>query len=104
MLSRTRTLDQRLMRRRCVACGYDGSLLRNGFATRCAKCGCDLRKRPARSYVEMEGLSWGDQRRPVGPTGFDPEPHVLSRWFAFLFLVMLMLVTIIALASATLPV
>ena len=87
MLSRTRTLDQRLMRRRCVACGYDGSLLRNGFATRCAKCGCDLRKRPARSYVEMEGLSWGDQRRPVGPTGFDPEPHrsqIRSVTFRFL--------------------
>jgi len=93
------------MRRRCVACGYDGSLLRNGFAVRCAKCGCDLRKRPARSYVEMEGLPpWGIQRSPIGPTGFDPEPHVLSRWFTFLFLVMLMLVTIIALASATLPV
>jgi hypothetical protein len=101
MLSNTKTLDDRLLRRRCVACGYDGALLRNGFATLCAKCGCDLRKRPARSYVEMEGLP-GIHRSRIGPTGVDPEPHALSRWLAFLFLVMLMLITIIALASATL--
>jgi hypothetical protein len=102
MLSNTKTLDDRLMKRRCVACGYDGALLRNGFASRCAKCGCDLRKRPARSYVEMEGLP--GVRRGFRPTGFDPEPHVLSRWLAFLFLVMLMFIVIIALSSATLAV
>jgi hypothetical protein len=103
MLSKTKTLDQRLLRRRCVACGYDGALLRNGFAPRCAKCGCDLRKRPARSYVEMEGLP-GIRRGGIRPTGIDPDPHVLSRWFAFLFLAMLVLVAIIALSSATLAV
>jgi hypothetical protein len=94
--------DQRLLRRRCVACGYDGALLRNGFATRCAKCGCDLRQRPARSYVEMEGLQGGIDRSPVGPTAPAPDPHILSRWFMFLFLVAVMLGAIIALASATL--
>jgi len=102
MLSSTKTLDDRLLKRRCVACGYDGALLRNGFATRCAKCGCDLRKRPARSYVEMEGLPAARSR--LGPSGFDPEPHVLSRWLAFLFLAMLMLIVIIALSTATLAV
>jgi hypothetical protein len=102
MLSNTKTLDDRLLKRRCVACGYDGALLRNGFATRCAKCGCDLRKRPARSYVEMEGLPGARSR--LGPSGFDPEPHVLSRWLAFLFLAMLMLIVIIALSTATLAV
>jgi hypothetical protein len=103
MLSKTRTLDDRLLRRRCVACGYDGALLRNGFAARCAKCGCDLRKRPARSYVEMEGLPGA---RPGGmrPSGFDGQPSVLSRWCAFLFLAMMVLVAIIALSSATLAV
>ncbi|MHC4216989.1 MAG: hypothetical protein ACYSU7_00900 [Planctomycetota bacterium] len=103
MLSKTRTLDDRLLRRRCVACGYDGALLRNGFAPRCAKCGCDLRKRPARSYVEMEDLP-GGRRRELRPTGHDHEPHALSRWFAFLFLAMMVLVAIIALSSATLAI
>ncbi|MHC4142075.1 MAG: hypothetical protein ACYSUF_09430 [Planctomycetota bacterium] len=35
---------------------------------------------------------------------FDPDPHVLSRWLAFLFLAMLMLIVIIALSTATLAV
>jgi hypothetical protein len=103
MPSRTKTLDERLLRRRCVACGYDGALLRGGFAVRCAKCGCDLRQRPARSYVEMEGLR-GIHPPRLGPVGFDPEPHALSRWLAFLFLVMMMFIVIIALASATLAI
>ena len=103
MLSDTKTPEHRLLRRRCVACGYDGALLRNGFASRCAKCGCDLRKRPARSYVEMEGLP-GVYRRKIGPTGVDPEPHILSRWLTFLFLAMLMLAVIIALSTATLAI
>ena len=87
-----------------MACGYDGALLREGLAARCAKCGCDLRQRPARSYVEMEGLAGELPRGPVGSTEIDPEPHVLSRWCAFLFLVALMLGAIIALASATLAI
>ncbi len=50
----------------------------------------------------MEGLPGA--RRRLAPTGFDPEPHVLSRWLAFLFLAMLMLIVIIALSTATLAV
>ena len=92
-----------MLRRRCVACGYDGALLRNGFASRCAKCGCDLRKRPARSYVEMEGLP-GARPGGIRPSGFEGRPNVLSRWCAFLFLAMMVLVAIIALSSATLAV
>jgi len=59
MLNRPKTpqtLDPRMLTRRCVGCGYDGALLRGGAASRCARCGCDLRQRPARSYAEMEDL------------------------------------------------
>jgi hypothetical protein len=50
----------------------------------------------------MEGLP--GPRRGLGRTGIDPDPHVLSRWLAFLFLAMLMFIVIIALSSATLAV
>ena len=99
MLSRTDTLDQRLLRRKCVACGYDGALLRDGMASRCARCGCDLRKRPARSYIEMEGFP------PLPPRTsrrHDPyvEARLVHRWVAFMFLVMFGLVMIIYLSAA----
>ncbi len=99
MVSRTQTLDERLLRRRCLACGYDGALLRNGLASRCARCGCDLRRRPARSYVEMEGLAGGPDR---GATSLDPsvEARLVHRWVAFVFLVMFGLVMIIYLWAA----
>ena len=99
MLSTTDTLDQRLLRRKCVACGYDGALLRDGMASRCARCGCDLRKRPARSYVEMEGFP------PLPPRTSrrrdpDVEPLLVHRWVGFMFLVMFGLVMIIYLCAA----
>ena len=56
MVGKVRTVNPDLYVRRCVACGYDGALLQNGRAERCARCGCDLHLRPARSYAEMEGL------------------------------------------------
>ena len=56
MVSKVQTINRRLFTRRCLACGYDGALLQDGQAPRCARCGCDLRRRPARSYAEMEGL------------------------------------------------
>ncbi len=99
MVSRTQTLDRRLLRRRCLACGYDGALLRDGLASRCARCGCDLRRRPARSYVEMEGLPGGPDRRAIS---LDPsvEAKLVHRWVAFVFLVMFGLVMIIYLWAA----
>ncbi len=103
MVGRTTTLDPRLLRRQCVACGYDGALLRNGHAPRCARCGCDLRQRPARSYVEMEGLLGGCRPARPSPRRADPPPEarMIHRWFAFLFLAMLGLVMIILLSAAT---
>ncbi len=81
-----------------MACGYDGALLRNGLAQRCARCGCDLRVRPARSYVEMEGLVDG----PVGTRPADPfqEAVLIHRWIAFLFLATFGLLIVIYLANA----
>ncbi len=99
MVSRTQTLDHRLLRRRCLACGYDGALLRDGLASRCARCGCDLRRRPARSYVEMEGLPGGPEH---GAKSLDPsvEARLVHRWVAFVFLIMSGLVMIIYLSAA----
>ena len=103
MLSRTQILDPRLRRRRCLACGYDGALLRNGLAPRCARCGCDLHKRPARSYVEMEGLG-GDPLPYRRLPGTEPEPPTrwLQRWVVFMFLVVFALMMVIYLSAAAL--
>jgi hypothetical protein len=89
--------------RRCVACGYDGALLRGGQAARCARCGCDLHERPARSYAEMEGLV-GHPITIESP--WKPElrrQRLIQRWLAFLFLVMLGLIVLAYLVSATVP-
>ncbi len=99
MVSRTQTLDPRLLRRRCLACGYDGALLRDGQAPRCARCGCDLRRRPARSYVEMEGLP-GRPDRTAGSLDPSVEAKLVQRWVAFIFLVMFAMVMIIYLGAA----
>ena len=103
MLSRIRTLDRRLLTRRCVACGYDGALLRGGQAARCARCGCDLRRRPARSYAEMEGLLGQPVTidAPLGPHG--GEERVIHRWLAFLFIVAVGMLAMVCLVSAALP-
>ena len=102
MVSRTKTVDEHLVRRRCVECGYDGALLRDGRAPLCARCGCDLRRRPARSYLEMEGFLPAPVPRdrhhaPVGP---EPDNGMLRRWIAFLFLATLGLAMLIYLSAA----
>jgi hypothetical protein len=109
MLGKLKSLDARLLRRRCVECGYDGALLRGGQATRCARCGCDLRRRPARSYAEMEGLT--GQRvalhRLPSPTSTARETRgerLIYRWLAILFGALLLLIGIAYLgASAFTP-
>lgn len=104
MLGKVKTLDARLLTRRCVACGYDGALLQGGQARRCARCGCDLQKRPARSYAEMEGLlghslALDDQE----PAADEPSPEsLIQRWLAFLFMAVICLIAIIMLATAAL--
>jgi hypothetical protein len=93
------TLERRLFMRRCVACGYDGALLRGGEAERCARCGCDLLARPARSYAEMEGFVTQRPQRPWGP---QPQDRLLPRWLAFLFIAAVCVTTLGYLATAVL--
>lgn len=85
MVGRLQSLEERLHTRRCVACGYDGGLLRNGRAPRCARCGCDLAERPAKSYAEMEGLTETTTvvHRPATRGG--REQRLVQRWLVFLF-------------------
>ena len=95
MSGNLQTLDRRLLTRRCVACGYDGDLLRGGRASQCARCGCNLRERPARSYAEMEGLL--DETETVDSTP-DREPakeRLIHRQIAFLFFSMLFVVIMV---------
>ena len=99
MIGSARTLDPRLLRRQCVACGYDGALLRNGLAARCARCGCDLRERPARSYVEMEGFG-RFPARPSWPIDASRDAWMLHRKIAFMFFTMMIVVTMVYLSSA----
>ena len=101
MVGKVKTLNRRIFVRRCVACGYDGALLRGGRAERCARCGCDLKERPARSYAEMEGLIG----QPVTIDSPMSEPRkqerLVNRWLSFVFFAMLGLVGLIYLAAAT---
>lgn len=102
MVSKVKTLNQRLLTRQCVACGYDGLLLREGQAECCANCGCDLRTRPARSYAEMEGLL--GQPIVLHTPLFEPLPpeRLLHRWLAFLFLSLIGIIAILYLTAAAL--
>ena len=85
MLGNLKSLDARLLSRRCVGCGYDGALLRGGQARRCARCGCDLTQRPARSYAEMEGLL-GHPMMIETPVWRPQQFGTLTkRWMAVLF-------------------
>lgn len=99
-MENVQTVDDRLLQRFCVNCGYDGTLLRNGAADECARCGCDLRERPARSYAEMEGLV-GQPVTLDSPTHRNwREEQFIQRWLVFLFVVMVGFITLLYLASA----
>ncbi len=100
MMGKTKVLEARLRRRQCVACGYDGAMLRGGAAARCARCGCDLRRRPARSYMEMEGFRDITLPRQPWPKDDPVEARMLARWIAFLFVAMMGMVTLIYLSAA----
>jgi len=49
-------LERRHLRRRCVQCGLSADAISSTSADACPRCGCDLSRRPPRSYAEMEGL------------------------------------------------
>lgn len=101
MLQKAKTLDPRLTVRRCVACGYHGSLLRNGHAQICARCGCDLVKRPARSYAEMEGLLGQPMTLDEPLSTPRRQERLIHRWLAFLFLTAIGFIALLYLATAT---
>ena len=107
MVGKLGVVNRDLFVRRCVACGYDGALLKRGRADRCARCGCDLRRRPARSYAEMEGIV-GPQTQGGKPPAADlaikrQRDGILHRWLAFLFVVVVGLIVLITLVAAALP-
>lgn len=102
MIGKLKSLDARLLARRCVGCGYDGALLRGGMAQKCVQCGCDLQKRPAKSYAEMEGLIEEPLAATLDVPSYAPrrEPHLMHRWFAVLFLWAVLLGAIVCLSVA----
>lgn len=100
MVGKVQTLNRRMFKRRCVACGYDGALLRGGSAERCARCGCDLQTRPARSYAEMEGLIGHPLTLDAPMSEPRRQERFIHRWLTFLFFAMLGFIAIVYLASA----
>ena len=102
MPSHLKKAENHLLKRKCVSCGYDGALLRNGQADRCARCGCDLRERPARSYAEMEGLIGQPMTLDAPLARQLREERLVNRWVLFLFLVMLGTVAFVYLTTQAL--
>src|SRR5262245_34628423 len=108
MLGDVKTLNHRLLARRCVSCGYDGALLRGGQAARCPRCACDLQLRPPRSYAEMEGLVGHPIAvHPSVASGSGanaaPRESLLTRWLVFLFIWMSLIVAIVCLSAVAIP-
>lgn len=110
MISNARTVERRLLTRCCVRCGYDGPEVSRRDAGRCPQCDCDLTKRPARSYAEMEGLLGTPAL--IQPRRFveidlaqdERNERVVYRWLAFLFISMIGLLAIAYLAAAVMAV
>ncbi|MCP3905908.1 MAG: hypothetical protein GY715_19970 [Planctomycetes bacterium] len=104
MAEKVSSIDHRLLIPRCLCCGYDGALLDGGLAEHCARCGCDLRERPARSYAEMEGFVEPafELHGPIDETLPSP-PRRTHRWLAFLAMMTIGAVTVLYLVAAALP-
>lgn len=103
MASKLKSIDSNLFVRQCVACGYDGALLQDGLAERCARCGCDLRARPAKSYAEMEGFISTEVTTGISDHSVINTSRLLHRWLLFLFFSMLMIIAIGYLTTAAFP-
>ncbi len=104
MTTDVRINHPRLFTRRCVVCGYDGALLRGGYAERCARCGCDLQDRPARSYAEMEGLVGHPVRFERPGAEQQHAQQLRHRWLVFVAVALLGLVAIVYLTAAALSI
>ena len=102
MLGKLKRLPSSLLVRRCVACGYDGALLRSSETRRCPRCGCDLKKRPARSYAEMEGLVPGAALCSKPMIWPRDEMHLTHRWLVFMFFWAILVGAITCLSMAAL--
>lgn len=104
MLGNVKSLNHRLLLRRCLDCGYDGPQLHGGRIDLCPRCGCDLQKRPPRSYAEMEGLLG----TPMSVDRLTPDSidrcndGLIQRWLAFLFMAMLGMVAFAYLSAEAL--
>ncbi|MHC5113684.1 MAG: hypothetical protein ACYTGP_04565 [Planctomycetota bacterium] len=104
MAGKVTSFDPQLLLPRCVCCGYDGALLQGGAAEHCARCGCDLRERPARSYAEMEGFIEPVLELHESIDHDVPRPpRRFHRWLAFLAMMTAGAVTVLYLVAAALP-
>lgn len=103
MVTKLRTINHDLFIRRCLACGYDGALLRGGAAEHCVRCGCDLSLRPARSYAEMEGLVGQPLTLDSPQWSGEREQRMVQRWLVFLFMAIVFIVAVLSLTLAALP-
>jgi len=102
MNTRVQVIDRRLLMRQCVACGYDGALLKGGTAPRCARCGCDLQRRPARSYAEMEGLL-GQPVIAGSAARRHEESMLLQKWLLVFFVLAVAMISFFYLVMTAMP-
>lgn len=103
MVGRLKTQQHRLLTRRCLSCGFDGTCIRTRQVDACPSCGCDLNERPPRSYAEMEGLLGQPLTLDAPMTTEVRESRVIQRWLAFLFVAAVGLLAIVALSAAAVP-
>lgn len=116
MITNARTVDRRMLTRKCVCCGFDGAAINQPAPPlpsqphRCPRCGCDLRQRPARSYAEMEGLlgtpsiTQPREIRIAEAEQAGRHDRLVHRWLAFLFIAMAGMLAIAYLAAAVMAV
>lgn len=116
MLTNVRTIDRRMLTRKCVCCGFDGAAINRPppptpeTPHRCPRCACDLNARPPRSYAEMEGLLGTPsitkpRQERVAEVEFEQRgQRLVQRWLAFIFIAMVGMLAIAYLAAAVIAV